>query len=326
MKLKVVYVLCCSEQDTYYEEFLLSYKSLTIHNPGINVEVVMDPDSYKYIIGKHEPLLNGVTMLEVPVPAPASDKCKDGVWKSRYLKTGLRSIVKGDFLYIDTDTLVTRSLSDIDDFEADVAAVINGNGQAGFVDRINRYYVNLAGLNEIKGPYFNGGVFLSRDTEISHSFFNAWHSRWLRQVKGGGPCFDQPMLFKTNLEAEQIIRELPGEWNVQTAWDESACLFSKARIIHYYASEHLFAKRFIIPHIKDNDGTLDDAAVELASDPLKPGLMMYRSNSFKGAFLMPYSRLLYSLRKCPRLFLGVSDLAAAVAKTMKGFLKCCLIP
>ena len=310
MKVKVVYVLCCSGQDTYYEEFLLSYKSLEIHNPDINVEVVMDPDSYDYVLGKNERLLEGATLLRVPIPA----QDKGGVWNSRFLKTNLRSIVKGDFLYIDTDTLIARPLSDIDDFEADVAAVINGNGQAGFVDRMDRNYVTLAGLNEFKGPYFNGGVFLSRDTEISHAFFKAWHSRWLRQVESGGPCFDQPALFKTNLEAGKIIRELPGEWNVQTAWDESACIFSKACIIHYYASEHLFAKRFIIPHIKNADGTLDDAAVALAANPLKPGLMAYRSNSFKGALLMPYSRLLYSLRKCPRLFLGVSDLAAAVAK------------
>jgi hypothetical protein len=310
MRIKVVYVLCCSGQDTYYEEFLLSYKSLVLHNPGIKVEVIMDPDSYEYVLGKRERLLDDVTMSRVPVP----DQDKGGVWKSRYLKTNLRSIVKGDFLYMDTDTLIARPLSDIDDIEADVAAVINGNGQAGFVSVIDRYYVNLAGLDEIRGPYFNGGVFLSRDTEVSHAFFRAWHARWLRQVNGGGPCIDQPALFKTNLEAGRIIRELPGEWNVQTAWDESACIFSKARIIHYYASEHLFAKRFIIPHIQNAGGTLDDAAVELAMDPLKPGLMAYRVNSLKGIFLMPYSRLLYSLRKCPRLFLGISGVAAAFAK------------
>ena len=310
MRIKVVYVLCCSVQDTYYEEFLLSYKSLVLHNPGINVEVIMDPDSYEYVLGKRGPLLDDVTMSRVPVPAEA----KGGVWKSRFLKTNLRSIVKGDFLYMDTDTLIARPLSDIDDVEADVAAVISGNGQAGFVNRMDRYYVKLAGLDEFKGPYFNGGVFLCRDTEASHAFFKAWHSRWLRQVNGGGPCIDQPALFKTNLEAGRIIRELPGEWNVQTAWDESACIFSKARIIHYFALEHLFSKRFVIPHIKDAGGVLDDAAVELAANPLKPGLMAYRVNSLKGIFLMPYSRLLYSLRKCPRLFLGVTDAAVAIAK------------
>ena len=125
--------------------------------------------------------------------------------------------------------------------------------------------------------------------------------------------YDQPSMFRTNLE-QKIIRELPGEWNVQTLWDASVHYFKEAVIVHYYASSAYFPDNVIVPHIKDAGNRLDAYAMELARNPLGGGINVYRSGSYKGVFQKPYSELLYRLRRRPRLYLAACGLTDAVSK------------
>ena len=106
---KAVYVLVSREEDLFYEMFLLSLHSLKVHDPGREVEVVLDPETYARVLAKDEPDLRGVRFTETAIPPGL-----DGLQRSRYLKTRLRSLVDGDFLYIDTDTIVCAPLSDIE--------------------------------------------------------------------------------------------------------------------------------------------------------------------------------------------------------------------
>lgn len=310
MKTKVVYVLVCSAEDSFYEQFLLSLQSLLEHNPDCRVEVVTDPAGYGYAAGKGDPLIARVSMKKVAVP----DAGKGGFYVSRWLKTSLRRIVEGDFLYLDCDTVIARPLSEIDGFEGDIGAVINGNGQSRLVSKGDRYFLKRVGMPRLgEGPYYNGGVFMVRDTVPAHRFFDAWHSAWAATVEAGAPMYDQPSMFRTNLE-QKIIRELPGEWNVQTLWDASVHYFKEAVIVHYYASSAYFPDNVIVPHIKDAGNRLDAYAMELARNPLGGGINVYRSGSYKGVFQKPYSELLYRLRRRPRLYLAACGLTDAVSK------------
>ncbi|MBO6169303.1 MAG: hypothetical protein J6O51_04950 [Bacteroidales bacterium] len=317
MDTKIVYVLCSTESDVYFEQFLLSLTSLGIHDPDCDVEVVTDGETYRRLQAMGEILPERVSLKYVDIP----EKGRDGFYNSRWIKTNLRQIVSGDFLYIDTDTVIARPLSGIDNIDADIAAVIDGNGQSRFVDRGERKKLDDAGMHGLgEGPYFNGGVFLVRDTAASHAFFSTWHSSWQKMVDAGARLYDQASLFKTNLESGQLIRELPGEWNVQTCHDAAAHYFKEAKVIHYYAALHTF-DQIIIEHIKDNGGRLDAIARDLASGPLRNGIDIYRQKSFKGRLLYPYSELLYRLKNHPRLYLSVLHFVNDFANMLSRFIR-----
>ena len=45
--------------------------------------------------------------------------------RSRYLKTTLRQHISGDFLFVDADTVITCDLSEIDEVDMEIAAVLD---------------------------------------------------------------------------------------------------------------------------------------------------------------------------------------------------------
>ena len=119
MKTRIVYVVVSDETDIFLEQALLSIFSLRRHNPNVIVELVLDQATNDSIIGKRSEIkkyVNKITIIEV------STKYNKGQ-RSRWIKTNLRNLIEGDFLFIDTDTIITDSLEGIDDFEGDIGAV-----------------------------------------------------------------------------------------------------------------------------------------------------------------------------------------------------------
>ena len=227
MKAKIVYVLSSCDEDCYFEQLLLSLTSLGFNNPGCDVVILTDSSTYRRLQAQEDKLPVKVLIKKIDIPGGG----KGGFYNSRWIKTRIREFIDGNFLYLDTDTLVAKPLSDIDHVDADIAAVIDGNGQSLFVDRGERRKLDAAGLHDIAdGPYYNGGVFYVRDTPAAHAFFSLWHSNWLKMVNEGVPPFDQASLFKTNLEMGLMIHELPCEWNVQTCYDAAVHYFKKGII------------------------------------------------------------------------------------------------
>ena len=314
MKAKIVYVLSSCDEDCYFEQLLLSLTSLGFNNPGCDVVILTDSSTYRRLQAQEDKLPVKVLIKKIDIPGG-----QGGFYNSRWIKTRIREFIDGNFLYLDTDTLVAKPLSDIDHVDADIAAVIDGNGQSLFVDRGERRKLDAAGLHDIAdGPYYNGGVFYVRDTPAAHAFFSLWHSNWLKMVNEGVPPFDQASLFKTNLEMGLMIHELPCEWNVQTCYDAAVHYFKKGIIIHSYSSMHTYDESIIKKHVKENGGRLDGFALEIAANPNKYGIGIYRKKSFKGFLLYPYSDLLHFLKRYPRLYLAVShhvdDFASACAE------------
>ena len=103
MKTKIVYVLVSQESDFYYEMLLLSLHSLRLYHSREDTEVVvvMDQDTHTRLQEMRATLLKEITPLPVDVPSDYSIK-----QRSRYLKTNLRELLRGDFLYLDTDTVL----------------------------------------------------------------------------------------------------------------------------------------------------------------------------------------------------------------------------
>ena len=307
MNTKVVYVLACGPEDCYFEQFLLSLHSLKSHDPGCEVEVVLDPESYGEVLRWDEPLLEGIRLTQAAVPPGY-----DGLRKSRYLKTRLRSLVDGDYLYIDTDTLISAPLADIDGVDADLAAVSNENGLPRLTGGKLLAQCIQAGFPNLKNaPFYNGGVFFVRDSDVSRRFYDCWHKRWLQSLENGVP-YDQPALCQANLDTGRPIRELSGGWNCQICSAVGPHYFKDAKVIHYYGSVSWLPENIILPHVKKT-GELDPVADEIARDPKGRGIAYYHPSHF-GKLKLLFSHLLFRLTKCPPAFLFIQNLAILLGR------------
>ena len=232
MRTKIVYVLVSQETDYYYEMLLLSLYSLRLHHPkgDAEVEVVMDEDTYQRLVDKKAAVLDDVTPIIVSIP-PQYTK----IQRSRYLKTRLRHIVSGDFLYIDLDTFICESLEDIDNIKGAIGIVLENHGNANHHE--DPYYPKEWEYL-LKAKHFNGGVLYVKDKEEAKSFFEQWHNNWLLCLKKG--CvFDQPGLRKTVLESGVLVEELNGVWNCQISRETSREYEHKAKILHYQRNAFL---------------------------------------------------------------------------------------
>lgn len=234
MRTKIVYVVTSDENDVYLEQALLSVFSLRKHNPNVYVELVVDQYTDATITGKRGEILKYIdNKVVVNVPEEYHKVCR-----SRWLKTSLRQYIKGDFLYIDTDTIITDDLSEIDSFRFSLGAVINAHVPIGF--RKDSIYMRKIKRNALEegwkcseeNPFFNGGVFFVKDTAKSYEFFSCWHKTWNDFYKRFGRHEDQAPLAATNEKFKYIIKELSGTWNCQLARNGISYL-ANAKIMHY---------------------------------------------------------------------------------------------
>ena len=122
MMLQIVYVLVSSEEDYYLEELWTSLFSLRLFHPTVSVKVLADAPTAKRILQK-KTLAEMITeIVTVSVPEQYSPK-----QRSRQIKTTIREVIQGDYLFIDTDTVITKTLDGITNFEGDILAVPDGH-------------------------------------------------------------------------------------------------------------------------------------------------------------------------------------------------------
>lgn len=244
MKTKIVYVLVSQESDYYYEMLLLSHYSLRLYHSKDDAEVVlvMDTDTHERLVNKKAFILDDVTPIVVSVPEEHTV-----MQSSRYIKTRLRQIVKGDFLYLDSDTIICGSLADIDKIEAEMAMIADGNSTTGQVGSHSLDLCEKAGFSHMEGqPYYNGGVMYVKDTPLSFALFDTWHRYWCSSVIRGS-SYDQPALCMANIDCDYLIQKIPDIYN----WQISCGTIPEkqnALIIHYYFCR--ITRKMIPAHIR----------------------------------------------------------------------------
>lgn len=242
MKTKIVYVLVSSPSDFYLEQALISVHSLRMYNPNAVVELVVDAITEMNLVEKRAKIreyVDDVHTVETP-------EGFDPVQRSRYLKTNLRKIVKGEYLYIDCDTVICASLAEIDQVDADIAMVADLNGNLALSDDAIVARCEKAGFLQMKGqPYYNSGVIYSKDTQQSNELYERWYDNWCKSDILGVK-YDQPALCASNVECGKIIQELEGIWNCQFKMQGFPYL-RKAKVMHYYSNNGENDSFFTLP-------------------------------------------------------------------------------
>lgn len=234
MRTRLVYVLVSSEKDFYLEQALLSIYSARMHNSNASILLVVDENTANSIKGNRASIREYITeIISVELPQGLSN-----MQKSRYLKTKLRDLVDGDFLYIDTDTIIADSLSEIDEWTFDIGGVpdthlpIHDHLCREEIQRIAKIIGWDIPENDI---YVNGGLLYVRDTPLTHRLYQKWHSLWKEYSEKYNLYIDMPPLAKANELCGYPIKELSGIYNCQII-ENGIRFLCDAKIIHYFAS------------------------------------------------------------------------------------------
>lgn len=309
MQTKIVYTLISDNTDYYYEQALISIYSLRLHNPNTTIYIVVDIDTYKTLKGKRKEIYKYASTI-IPIDIP---KEYNKMQRSRYLKTNLRKFVKGNYLFIDCDTIICQPLDNIDLFEGEIGLVPDLNGELLLSDINTINKCNKIGFNNMKGkPYYNSGIIFAKDTTSVHLLYDTWHNLWLYSLNKG-ISNDQPALNKANIESNLLIKTLDHSWNCQTQAD--GCKYiNTAKILHYYfgSNEYSYIRLTILKTIKEQ-GYIDSTTHKTLYNA---NTIAYSAFAIRNDMIYKYmnSYLLYVFFNFSSLFSLIENLAKITLK------------
>ena len=272
--MKFLYILVSNDSDIFYEQTLVSVVSLRHHNPDAFISLLVDDGTDANLTGFRESLKKQVNEYKVITYAKeVSNKVR-----SRLLKTSMRNLIEGDFLYIDGDTAIVDFLEDSFGDDCDVGAVADLHAREN-----DKYHTKHKLINErikklnfalsLRNLYFNGGLIYAKDDAEAKEFFDKWHQLYLYCVANGIDV-DQLSLNEANRVLGFPLKELPGEWNCQVreAYNHLSRvktiypLLCRAKIIHFFGSgidgksePHPLMKDEFFEKIKKEEKISDDA-------------------------------------------------------------------
>lgn len=238
--MQFVYILISEESDYGIEQLLISVISLRKYHPDDEIILVTDIPTKDLIYKIKSPVINYINEIKVEIPPAHFSK----VQRSRFIKTNLRNIIDGDYVSLDTDTVIIGKLSEI----------WSSSGQLcctrilGLCEKYGRVlpaqlieYYNLTGTtiesDEKITDFFNTAIIFCRDTELNRRFYSTWHRLWLKSSISYGYSSDQPDFWRTNCIFHNIVREIPIQYNLPAI--RPRIILShlyKGKVLHYYNS------------------------------------------------------------------------------------------
>lgn len=227
--MKFIYVVTGNEKNIYIEQTWVSIWSLKYYNPDAKAVIVTDESTIKHIQSNPELIKLCTDIVSVHIDDEISE-----MEKSRWLKTKLRELIKGDFVYLDSDTIVTGDIRELNEVANDVNFVLDTH--VSFRENFHHKRV-IRLVRKIYGSdvsheldYYNGGFFIAKDTDMSHRFFKEWHENWKISMKKG-LSLDQMALLMTCMNNPNIVKPLPGIYNCQLTY--SVAYLHDAKIVHF---------------------------------------------------------------------------------------------
>lgn len=272
MKTKILYVLTSDAEDGYAEQLLLSLLSLRRHCGEAQVYILTDRATREQLPVRGK---SGETLLKLADEwiVAELDASLPKQLRSRLLKTGMRDYIDGDFLFIDSDTLIMHPLDGIDRIESPLAMCLDHHCP---LRDIVIYKDLIAHCRQIgfemslEDSYFNSGVIYARDTPEVREFFRIWQKKYLIGRERGMKQ-DQPSLAWTVSE-RPIVARLDEVWNCQLPYGTR--YMKDAIIFHYFSSGQDGSGLFYLNHPEilekiRRDAVPDQMVDEIIDDPFK---------------------------------------------------------
>lgn len=233
--MKYLYVLTSTENDSFLEQTFVSILSLKQKTANAFITLLTDKCTEETFFHGRE----NIRELCDEIIVKDLDRNLSGKVRSRLLKTNMRNLVDGDFLYIDSDTVILDNLSEIENTSADFAGiqdwhcVFSKNIQFHASQKLKSQICTDEKflLSEV---YINSGVLFVRDNQRNRDFFKQWNELYLECLQKHGISQDQPTLAYINYKNDFPIHELDGSWNCQLP--NGLKYFRTAKILHYFTS------------------------------------------------------------------------------------------
>ena len=227
----IVFAITSNGFDVYTAMTRVAIASIRLTNPGFTITVACDSASNIALTKIDHPLLKEVDHWKV-VDTPQGED----LFRNRFVKTSLRSVISGPFLFLDSDILVRGDLSPIFEIDADIAGARNHSceilkEQSGDKDQEILVAMNWQVSDKV---YINGGVIFYNDTQEAKQFAESWHKKWLQAYNIHKRYRDQPAINASLFDTHLKVHILDNKYNAQiepsvkVAWD--------AKIWHYYFS------------------------------------------------------------------------------------------
>lgn len=228
---KAIFAITSRGNDFFSAMTRIAVASLRLSNPGLSIIVACDQDTDSAMKKALDPLIEEVDCwFNVKTPPGA-----DG-FRNRFLKTSLRDLIDGPFLFLDSDILVRGDLSDIFTVDTDIAAARN-HSRASFSGQVwveDAKTVKAMGWKTRSDVYVNGGVLYYNDTPAARHFRAVWHRRWLESFNRRGNFRDQPALNSALYDTKPRLVVLDDRFNAQIK--TNSFVARNANVWHYYSS------------------------------------------------------------------------------------------
>lgn len=235
-----VYVVVSNGDNFYVESCAISIYSLKKYNKDAKVWVLCDTTTYNNIKYEKKYLID-ITDKIIPI---SIEESYTSLQKSRFLKTSIRRLIDEDFVFIDTDTIITGYLKDLYSFKQHIGAVKaqdskswSRENQHIHFKRYNRQRNLQENFNYGIEHYFNSGFIICRNTPEAQEFYDIWHKLWLESSEKYNYPHDQCDFNRTNAILNNIVSEVNGIYNFAAIYPGNSMKFFKdCRIFHYFSS------------------------------------------------------------------------------------------
>jgi hypothetical protein len=260
-QLHVCYTLVADGWNRYARMAWLSAKGLRLVNPEARVTLLVDDQTRDALARLGDPLdklVDETVGVATDIPEP--------VVRSRYLRLRARGLLRGDFLYLDADTVPIRPFADVMAADGSLAAALDFNDEASANwqpdPETRRVFAELGW--EVPRRCYNAGIVLLRDRPEVHRLCEDWLRRW-NLTRGRGKrtddLGDQFAFNSAVLESGLRIARLPDRFNAMVNVHPSVAW--RASILHFFASPEQI-RGTLLAHLLEHHektGEFDEAAV-----------------------------------------------------------------
>ena len=301
------YVLTDNKELHYFNQMMISLSSL--RHVGFTGDIYVVTDNETALLLK--PRQCELKELSAEIVVVEVEKGFTEKEKSRYLKTSLRKHIRGDTLFVDTDTIFVSCLPDwISDDDIAIALDFNGLDEDTSY-RDHKKMFDHCGLDYLEDDhiFLNSGVIWMRDTDAVHSAFEKWHFLWNEVWRRSGIPNDQVSLNYLWKHNEIIVNRLDDRFNVQIAQCFfSPSIFQKSVILHYYNIVRNTSAVFILNDPKmDGIDYRNESIQQIIRDPVSAfsDCIWMKKDGITDEYLKSRSFLfgIYMFRKHKKLFL-----------------------
>lgn len=260
MQKNYVYVVTSSQEDFFAEMAAVSMKTLRLTNINSHIIVVCDKQTI-HVESPGVKLIKELSNEIIAVKAPYDSS----LVRSRYLKANLIKIIAKSFVYLDSDTLILKSLDSIWDNTVDIAATVDLTPKD---TKNNTYSLAMQEAYQTMGwqfppkRYLNSGVILINDTQNVRELGNALATNWAEQYQKTGKVNDQYVFNHLINSMDLHVKLLPVFYNAQFIMEPLVA--KNAAIVHVYSGQfdtrndtvlHILSKQL------KRDGKIDDATL-----------------------------------------------------------------